>query len=264
MNEKSIKNLVRGIREGRVSEAEALKELKRLPFVDLGHTKVDHHRALRQGMGEVIFAEGKKKDDIVSILKEMTRGGVEVLVTRVSEDQARAVKKAFPRAIHNRTGRTIRAAGKTAGRGARSPSLKSGAAGAGPVAVVSGGTADSRVVEEVRETLIWLRIRPEVVTDVGVSGIHRLLAHRDLLEQARAIIVVAGMEGALASVVGGLVSVPVIGVPTSVGYGAGAGGIAALLGMLNSCASGVMVSNIDNGFGAACAAARILRSRGER
>ncbi|HUT53098.1 MAG TPA: nickel pincer cofactor biosynthesis protein LarB [bacterium] len=267
MNEKTLKDLVRGIRQGKVSEAEAMKVLKKLPFADLGHTKVDHHRALRQGMGEVIFAPGKTAADIISILKEMTASQSEALVTRVSEEQARAVKKAFPRARHNRRGRTLRVPGARPGvrRGAgRGAGALTRASSGGPVAVVSGGTADSPVVEEIRETLLWLGLRPVVITDVGVAGIHRLLAHHEEIERARVIIVVAGMEGALASVVGGLVDKPVIGVPVSVGYGAGAGGIAALLGMLNSCASGVMVTNIDNGFGAACAAARILRAAGER
>jgi NCAIR mutase (PurE)-related protein len=131
------------------------------------------------------------------------------------------------------------------------------------VAVISGGTADAPVVEEVRETLLWLRIEPQVMSDIGVAGIHRLLACQEAIEKAAVVVVVAGMEGALASVVGGLVDKPIIAVPASVGYGAGAGGLAALLGMLNSCASGVCVTNIDNGFGAACAAARIIRAIGE-
>ncbi len=271
MNDKTIKDLVRGIRRGKVTEQEAMKALRRLPFADLGHTKVDHHRALRQGMGEVIFAPGKTAADIISILREMVPAQAEVLVTRVSADQARAVKKAFPRARHNPRGRTLRVPGKAkgAGEGTRAPSRDpcrkrgAGALTRAVVAVVSGGTADSPVVEEVRETLLWLGLKPEVITDVGVAGIHRLLAHHDRIERARVIIVVAGMEGALASVVGGLVDKPVIAVPVSVGYGAGAGGVAALLGMLNSCASGVTVTNIDNGFGAACAAARIMKAAGE-
>jgi NCAIR mutase (PurE)-related protein len=256
MDENSIRELLRAVREGRISDAEAYKALKNLPFADLGHSKVDHHRSIRQGMGEVVFAEGKSSQDVIAILKEMAPSQREALVTRVSESQARAVKKRFPQAIYNKKGRTVRVPGSKRpkkprrGRGAEK----------GPVAIVSGGTADSGVVEEVRETLVWLDLRPEVIADVGVAGIHRLLAFRETIDAARVIIVVAGMEGALASVVGGLVDKPVIAVPTSVGYGAGAGGLAALLGMLNSCAQGVCVTNIDNGFGAACAAARILRA----
>jgi len=256
MDETAIKELIRSIRQGGLSDAEAMRVLKKLPFADLGHTKVDHHRALRQGMGEVIFAPGKTSRQILSILKEMTTAQSEVFITRVSALQAKAVKKSYPRAAYNPAGRTIRVPGRSP-RGARGRLPEKG-----PVAVVSGGTADSPVVEEVRETLVWLGIRPEIITDVGVAGIHRLLAHSAVIEAARVIIVIAGMEGALASVVGGMVDKPVIGVPVSVGYGAGAGGLAALLGMLNSCASGVLVTNIDNGFGAACAAARILRASG--
>lgn len=254
MDEKTLRELVRAIKKGTVSEAEAIAALKKLPFADLGHSKVDHHRAIRQGMGEVIFAESKTSADILSILNEMTATQPEILVTRVSDAQARAIKRKFPRARHNRKGRTVRVPGRKSG---------GGAARKGPAGIVSAGTADSPVVEEARETLLWLKIEPVVISDVGVSGIHRLLAHQEMMDRLKVIIVVAGMEGALASVVGGLVDKPVIGVPTSVGYGAGAGGIASLLGMLNSCAAGVCVTNIDNGYGAACAAARILRACGE-
>lgn len=253
MEEKDLRELIRALKKGSLSERQALERLKTLPFADLGHTKVDHHRALRQGAAEVIFAEGKETRDLISIVREMKKNQSEILITRVSDSQAAALKKAFPKARHNARGRTVRVAGR-AGGGKRSR------AGGGPVAIVSAGTSDAGVVEEARETLEWLGIRADVIADAGVAGIHRVLAHRKLLDRARAVIVVAGMEGALASVVGGLVDKPVIGVPTSVGYGAGAGGLAALMGMLNSCAAGVTVMNIDNGFGAACAAARILRS----
>jgi len=251
MDYDELKLLLESVKNGKVSVESAAADLKRLPFSDLGHTKVDHHRALRQGASEVVFAEGKKTADILAIITEMKKHEAETLLTRVSEDQAKAIKKKFPGAAHNPVARTVRVKGKK-GRKKKEK--------LGPVAVISAGTSDAPVIEEAKETLDWLGIEIESVTDAGVAGVHRLLAHHEVLDRARAIIVVAGMEGALTSVVGGLVSKPVIGVPTSVGYGAGAGGIAALLGMLNSCASGVTVVNIDNGFGAACAAARILRA----
>jgi len=253
MNEKDIIELIKGIRQGKISQEEALIYIKNMPFADLGHTKVDHHRGLRQGVPEVVFAQGKQSRELVSIIAEMVKRESEVLLTRVSDKQAGAIKKKFRSARHNPTGRTVRVPGKARKRKAKNKS-------APVVAVVSAGTSDAPVVEEALETLDWLGIPAERMVDVGVAGIHRVLSHRQALESARAVIVVAGMEGALASVVGGLVKRPVIAVPTSVGYGAGAGGMAALLGMLNSCAAGVTVVNIDNGFGAACAAARVLKA----
>jgi NCAIR mutase (PurE)-related protein len=247
-----LTRLIRELRAGRLSEAEALEALRSLPFADLGHTKVDHHRELRQGMPEVIFAPGKTTREVLAILHELKGTTREVLVSRASPELAGAILRRYPRSRHNPVGRTVRVpgrAGKDKALRRRRP---------GPVVILSAGTADAPVVEEARETLLWLGLQPEVIRDVGVAGIHRLLAHRDLLAQAAVIIVVAGMEGALASVVGGMVAVPVIGVPVSVGYGVGAGGLAALLSMLTSCASGVTVMNIDNGFGAACAAGRIV------
>jgi NCAIR mutase (PurE)-related protein len=259
MDHDTLRKLIQDLRAGRIEEEAALELLRKLPFSDLGHTKVDHHRALRQGAAEVVFAPGKTIPDLLAIIAELRGSTREVLISRVSEDQARAVLKKCPGSAHNAKGRTIRVAGKKA-KGRGGSRSKPGAASVGPeVVILSAGTADAPVVEEARETLVWMQIEARVINDVGVAGIHRLLAHHDLVSRAAVIIVVAGMEGALASVVGGMVDKPVIGVPTSVGYGAGAGGIAALLGMLNSCASGVTVMNIDNGFGAACAAARILR-----
>jgi pyridinium-3,5-biscarboxylic acid mononucleotide synthase len=249
----TIKQLIGDIRAGKLDEAQALAALRSLPFTDLGHTKVDHHRALRQGAAEVIFAPGKTVPQILAILAAMLPTTREVLISRASPEQARAIVGKHRRAVANPIGRTVRVPG-------RAPKAKAkGGPDRPPVMILSGGTADGPVVEETRETLIWLGLKCEAITDVGVSGIHRLLAHHQAIDRAAVIIVVAGMEGALASVVGGMVAKPVIGVPTAVGYGAGAGGLAALLGMLNSCASGVTVMNIDNGFGAACAAARILR-----
>ena len=252
MDEKTLRDLIAAVRAGRVGEDEALAALRDLPFADLGHTMVDHHRALRQGAAEVVFAQGKETVYLLAIVREMAKKGADVLITRVAPEQARALKKAFPRARHNRIGRVARVPAR-AGR-PQPATIR------GPVLIVSAGTADAAVVEEARETLLWLGIESETLCDAGVAGIHRLLAHREALGRARVIVVVAGMEGALASVVAGLVDKPVIGVPTSVGYGAGAGGIAALLGMLNSCGPGVPVMNIDNGFGAAFAAGRILRA----
>jgi len=255
MEERRLRELIAGVRAGRVSEAEALEVLKDLPFADLGYAKVDHHRALRQGAAEVVFAPGKRAAELVAIVRELSRMGGEVLITRLSPAPARELKKRFRGAIYNQTGRTMRAPGrgkpKSGSDGPREERL---------TLILSGGTADLPVVEEARETLLWLQLPVQAISDVGVAGIHRLLSARKELARAAVIIVVAGMEGALASVVAGLVDKPVIGVPVSVGYGAGAGGLAALLGMLNSCAAGVVVMNIDNGFGAACAAARILRA----
>ncbi|MFO8056585.1 MAG: nickel pincer cofactor biosynthesis protein LarB [bacterium] len=256
MDHELLKELLADYKEGRLSEEEVISRLRGLPFTDLGHTKVDHHRALRQGAAEVIFAPGKTGSQIVSIMKEMEKAGSKILVTRVSADQARAVKKAFPKVSHNRTGRTMRL---PAGSSKKKKKNKDPG-----VLVLSGGTSDAHVVEEAMETLDWLGLPARSIPDVGVAGIHRLLAFREDLEKAKVIIVAAGMEGALASVVAGLVNKPVIGVPVAVGYGAGMGGYAALLGMLNSCAAGVSVVNIDNGFGAAFAAARVLRQMSEQ
>ncbi len=252
MNEEHIKELIQRIKKGEIKQEDALKAIKDLFFADLGHTKVDHHRSLRQGAAEVVFAEGKTTAELSSIIKEMAGAQKEILLTRASPRQARAIKKNFPRARHNAVARTIRVPGKGPSRRKKAGRKKGG------VLIVSGGTSDAPVVEEARETLEWLGFPPVVIKDVGVAGMHRLLFFRETLDCARVIIVIAGMEGALASVVGGLVKQPVVAVPVSVGYGAGSGGMAALLGMLNSCAAGVTVMNIDNGFGAACAAARIM------
>jgi hypothetical protein len=256
MDRKRIEKLVADIRAGRAGEDDAVRLLAGLPFADLGHTKVDHHRALRQGQGEVIFAPGKQSAQIVAIMKEMVRIGSAVLVTRLDPDQMEAVKKAFKKALVNEIGRTAR----LPARGAKKPKPPAET----PVLVLSGGTADQAVVQEAMETLAWMGVGARSIPDVGVAGIHRLFAFHKDLTAARVIIVVAGMEGALASVVGGLTDKAVIGVPVSVGYGAGGGGVAPLLAMLNSCASGVTVVNIDNGFGAAFAAARALKAGGPK
>ncbi len=254
MDQEFIKELLSSYKDGRLSEEEVVSRLRGMPFTDIGHTKVDHHRALRQGAAEVVFAPGKTGSEIVSIMKEMDKAGSKILVTRVSKEQVQAIKKAFPKASHNQTGRTIRFPAPPARK--KKTDFD--------VLVLSGGTSDAHVVEESMDTLEWLGIASRSIPDVGVAGIHRLFAFKEELESARLIIVAAGMEGALASVVGGLVNKPVIGVPVAVGYGTGMGGFAALLGMLNSCAAGVTVVNIDNGFGAAFAAARLLRQLDEK
>jgi len=228
---------------------DAVAALKQLPFSDLGYAVVDQHRALRTGVPEVIFAEGKSPDQIIGISKELARSGQNVLMTRLSEDAANAVKQAIPELVYAKLARvgTIEVA----------PIAKLSER---PVAIVSAGTSDLPVAEECAETMRMLGASCERVYDVGVAGIHRVLHKQSIFAGAAVVIVIAGMEGALASVVGGLVEAPVIAVPTSVGYGAAFKGVAALLGMLTSCASGITVVNIDNGFGAAFAAARILRA----
>jgi len=228
----------------------ALGELRQLPFADLGFAMVDHHRAIRQGVPEVILGQGKTAEQIVAIAKELVRTGQNVLVTRIEPDKAEALLRELPETRYNAAARTCTLEKSPI------PALSDT-----KVALVSAGTSDLPVAEECAETMRMLGITFERVFDVGVAGIHRLLHRRPTLEAAGVVIVIAGMEGALSSVVGGLVDVPVIAVPTSIGYGASFGGIAAMLGMLTSCASGITVCNIDNGFGAAFAAGRILRAR---
>jgi hypothetical protein len=211
---------------------------------------VDHHRALRQGVPEVVFGQGKTAEQIAGIVREIVRRDSNVLITRLDADKAREVTVAVPGLRYLELSRTATF------EGAPIPPL-----GTRPVALVSAGTSDLPVAEECGETLRMLGASVERVYDVGVAGIHRLLSRREVFDRTSVVIVVAGMEGALPSVVGGLVAGPVIAVPTSVGYGVSFGGVAALVGMLSSCASGVVVCNIDNGFGAAFAAARILRGR---
>jgi NCAIR mutase (PurE)-related protein len=250
MDPAKIRALLGAVQSGSTSVDDAFGALKDLPYADLGYAMVDHHRALRQGVPEVIFGAGKSVAQIVGIATELAKHGQNVLVTRIEEGSAQAVMKEVPSLTYFADARiaTIEQA--------PIPQL-----GEAPVALVSAGTSDLPVAEECAETMRMLGVRVERVYDVGVAGIHRVLHKREIFERCAAVVVVAGMEGALASVVGGLVDSPVIAVPTSVGYGAALGGIAALLGMLTSCASGVTVVNIDNGFGAAFAAARILRSR---
>jgi len=249
MKPESIKDLLSRVSGGELSADAAFEELKSLPFVDTTTARVDTHRELRTGLPEVIFGEGKSAAEIIEISQSLLDARQGVLATRVCAEKASAVREALPELLYNTTARILRTRNE-----------RSGIVVPGTVAVISAGTSDRPVAEEASETLAFLGVQPVRIEDVGVAGIHRLLASRDTIEEARVAIVVAGMEGALPSAVGGLVSTPVIAVPTSVGYGASFGGLAALLGMLNSCATGVTVVNIDNGFGAAVAAHLMLRA----
>jgi NCAIR mutase (PurE)-related protein len=247
MNEKDIRELVEGLQRGSVSCEQAVERLKNLPFEDLGFAKIDHHRALRQGYPEVVFARGKAPAQVAGIVRGMlhAKSSHNILITRADAKVYAAVRRLTREAkFHELCGAiTIRRGKKNTGKGL--------------ILVVTAGTSDIPVAEEALVTAEMLGNRAEAIYDIGVAGLHRLLAHREKLIGARVIICAAGMEGALPSVVAGLVSVPVIAVPTSIGYGASFSGLAALLAMLNSCASNISVVNIDNGFGAACVASCI-------
>lgn len=241
VDEQHLRALIAGLRSGACSEDDFIARIKSLPFEDLGFAKLDHHRHLRTGFPEVIFGQGKTAGQVADIFQRLSDRHPVVMATRVNADQAAAVQAAVPDAVHHDFARLI-----TWHRDARHWRHD----GEPLVAVVSAGTADLPVAEEAALTLETIGWPVDRLYDVGVAGLHRLLAQGERLMRARVIVVVAGMEGALASVVGGLVQAPVIAVPTSVGYGANFGGMSALLSMLNSCASGVAVMNIDNGFGA--------------
>jgi pyridinium-3,5-biscarboxylic acid mononucleotide synthase len=247
LTSESIRKLFEQVRGGTLSADEAVERLRHLPFEDLGFAKVDHHRALRAGMPEVIFGPGKTPAQLAQIFSRLAQHDGNVLATRVSKEQFAAVRKKVRMAKYQEDARAIvlRRDKKKYGKGM--------------IAVVSAGTSDIPVAEEALVTAEIMGNEVEHLYDVGVAGIHRLLANRGTLTRARVVIVCAGMEGALPSVVGGLVGVPVIAVPTSVGYGAAFQGVAALLGMMNSCASNVSVVNIDNGFGAGYVASLINR-----
>ncbi len=247
MNSDAIRKLFDQVKRGKLSPDEAVQRLKHLPFEDLGFANIDHHRTLRVGMPEVIFGPGKSPQQFGDIFARLAKQGHNVLATRVSAEQFRAVRRKFRKAeLHE----LARAVTLTQDRTIY---------GKGTIIVVSAGTGDIPVAEEAVVTAQTMGNEVQHLYDVGVAGIHRLLARREALTQARVVIVCAGMEGALPSVVGGLVGVPVVAVPTSVGYGASYQGVAALLGMLNSCASNVSVVNIDNGFGAGYVASVINR-----
>jgi len=247
MDRARLEALLNEVREGRTEVTEALDRLRVLPFEDMGFAKLDHHRPLRTGMPEVIFASGKSIEHVTAIFVRMAQAGGNVLATRVSPECAQAILAAEPRAVHHQTARCVTLE--------QTPAPE----GKGTIAVVCAGTSDLPVAEEAVITARLMGNTVELIADVGVAGIHRLLAQRNLLDSARVLIVCAGMEGALPTVVGGMVNAPVLAVPTSVGYGASFGGLAALLGMLNTCSPNVCVVNIDNGFGAACIATLINR-----
>jgi NCAIR mutase (PurE)-related protein len=246
VNEQRLESLLKRFRQGKLGQESLLRELRELPFQELEFAKVDHHRALRCGFPEVIFGRGKTAAQVAGIAREILKRGDELLATRATPEIYRAVRKVSPKARWHEMARCITVGG-------RAPQ------GKGFVLVISAGTSDIPVAEEARVTAEMLGARVRTLFDVGVAGLHRLLSHRDLVMEAKVLVVVAGMEGALASVVGGLVRRPVIAVPTSVGYGANFEGLATLLAMLNSCAAGVTTVNIDNGFGAGYTAALILR-----
>jgi NCAIR mutase (PurE)-related protein len=239
MNPRKLEDILKRVKSGKTSMDQAIAQLKSLPFEDLGYARIDHHRSLRKGFPEVIWGEGKSSTQILSIMKEMMSKGQNILITRLDEKKAKGIRKAFPKCRYYARSKVltylihpVRSQGK------------------GTILVITAGTTDIPVAEEAVVTAQFMGNHVETLYDVGVAGIHRLLSERERLEGARVLVVVAGMEGALPSVVGGLVDRPVIAVPTSVGYGTSFGGITALLAMLNSCASGVAVVNIDNGFGA--------------
>ncbi|HVS20526.1 MAG TPA: nickel pincer cofactor biosynthesis protein LarB [Pyrinomonadaceae bacterium] len=250
MEERDIRRLLERLQAGRVSVEDAIERLRHLPFEDLGFAKIDHHRALRQGFAEVIFGRGKTPQQVVAIVRGMLRpkdSAHNILITRADRRIYRAVRRVSAKA------RFYPLAGAIAIRRNRIIS------GKGTILTLSAGTSDIAVAEEAALTAEIMGNRVETVYDVGVAGLHRLMEHREKITRARVIICVAGMEGALPSVVAGLVAVPVIAVPTSTGYGASFGGLTALLAMLNSCASNVSVVNIDNGFGAGRVASAINR-----
>ncbi len=247
MNPESIRKLFEQVRAGKLSPDEGVERLRHLPFEDLGFAKVDHHRALRAGMPEVVFGPGKTPAQVATIFTRLAKHGKNVLATRATEEQFKAIRKT------NRVAKFE--------KGARAIVLRRDHKlyGKGLITVISAGTSDIPIAEEAAVTADLMGNHVERIYDVGVAGIHRLLAHRQAISRSRVAIVCAGMEGALPSVVGGLIGVPVIAVPTSIGYGAAFEGMAALLGMMNSCASNVSVVNIDNGFGAGYVASLINR-----
>lgn len=247
MNSESLRKLFEDVRRGALTPDAAVEQVRHLPFEDLGFAKVDHHRAIRNGMPEIIFGQGKSPEQVAAIFARLAKHGGNVLATRATQEQFEAVRKVVTKADYQAIGRAIvlRRDRKKYGKG--------------KIAVISAGTSDIPVAEEAVITADVMGNDVEHLYDVGVAGIHRLLANRKAFAKARVVIVCAGMEGALPSVVGGMVGVPVIAVPTSIGYGAAFKGVAALLGMMNSCASNVSVVNIDNGFGAGYVASLINR-----
>jgi pyridinium-3,5-biscarboxylic acid mononucleotide synthase len=248
MNIRKLEQLLEAVKSGETSVEEAKAQLRSLPFEDLGFARIDHHRVLRKGFPEVIWGEGKTSPQILSIMRQLKGKGHNVLITRLDEKKAKVIRRVFRKSQYYSQSRVLTLLNHPVEL-----------IGKGTILVVTAGTTDIPVAEEGVITAQLMGNQVETLYDVGVAGIHRLLSERERLEKARVIIVVAGMEGALPSVVGGLVERPVIAVPTSIGYGTSFGGVTALLAMLNSCASGVAVVNIDNGFGAGCMASLINR-----
>jgi hypothetical protein len=249
MNEQSLTTLLHQVRTGAINVSQALDQLRLWPVEVLEFARLDHHRPLRTGLPEAVFGEHKSVDQLTEILTALLRTPTVVLATRISPEKAELVRTRLDGLTYHPTARIL------TGNDQHIPQDKA----CGTVVIVTAGTSDLPVAEEARISLQWFGHPVETIYDAGVAGIHRILAHSALLQQGKVIIVVAGMEGALPSVVAGMTGSPVIGVPTSIGYGTGAGGYSALLGMLNSCSPGLAVVNIDNGFGAACMAAAINR-----
>lgn len=246
MNENTLKDLLQGVYDRKMTPQEVLQQLKCLPYENLKFARIDHHRAIRGGIPEVVFCEGKSPEQIITIINKMHSAQCDILATRLSGDTYKAIKRKIPKkAIYDQTARTLVI------------HKRKNAQKAGLILVATAGTSDIPVAEEAVITADLLGSKVEKVYDVGVAGIHRLFDKIEQFHKARVVIVVAGMDGALASVVGGLIAKPVIAVPTSVGYGASFKGLAALLSMLNSCSAGIGTVNIDNGFGAACLAHKI-------
>ncbi len=244
MDHKRLTQLLKDLRAGKLDVPRAVARLRSLPFEELGFASLDHHRSIRQGFPEVILCEGKTKAQVVAIARGLLKKGGPLLATRAEPEIAKALVRLDRRAVYSELARTVVVQ-------PRKPAAK------GDILIVTAGTADIPVAEEARITAEVMGSRVEVLYDVGVAGIHRLLSRTHRLQRARVLVVAAGMDGVLPSVIGGLVDCPVVAVPTGRGYGASFGGLAALLTMLNSCAAGVGVMNIDNGFGAGCLAHRI-------
>ncbi|HET9209082.1 MAG TPA: nickel pincer cofactor biosynthesis protein LarB [Thermoanaerobaculia bacterium] len=247
MNPDHLKRLLEAVAAGERSPEEALRDLAELPYADLDFAKLDFHRELRNGLPEAVYAEGKRTDDLKAIARRMTGAHGRVLITRLSPEAAEALLEDHPEAVYHERARIL-----TVGRGEPRP---------GAITVLAAGTSDLGVAEEAAVCASWFGHEVERCYDVGVAGIHRLLGNLPAIRQADVVIAVAGMDGALPTVVAGLVPAPVVAVPTSVGYGSSFGGLAALLTMLNGCAPGIGVVNIDNGYGAAVLASRIARSK---
>ena len=250
MDAERLRELLESVKGGSTSIESALGTLATLPFSDLGYARIDHHRALRHGIAEVVLAEGKAPEHVIGIVQRLVEAGDNVLVTRLVGRTAELLREAMPNLSYSVLGRTASFVQRPIAERA-----------CAPVAIVTAGTSDIPVAEEAFETLRMFGIPVQRFFDVGVAGIHRLMGHLDALSAAPAVIVVAGMEGALPSVVGGLIGAPIVAVPTSVGYGTALAGFTAMFGMLTSCASGITVVNIDNGFGAAMAVGRMIATQ---